>query len=802
MQPKRIALLGMLFLFTLAPASVFTQTQPNSNALYQQLRTLLPGGEVINVSNLELKRDAATFTFQSGSFAFYGYVNGKDTGAVFIGSGHIHITPPTKEERRNLAIFTHTEEFDEDFDRLILRFSDQTAAELRKAATGKSEASNSFIQDAEEFHTFQRQKLHTNFDLRLLEDVLSPAQGSFFLAAIHSHKFPHLLFTIDPHGADVVAPEEVSLTIWSDWGPSIPLAFHLASEYSAHVGIDSKERNATTRITNAQLDTTIEKNGFLTGLATLDVHAEGEDIAVVPLDLYRTLRVSKVDGGDGVSLDFVQEKKEDDADFGVVLAKPLKKGESIKLNIAYGGKDVVTNEGGANYYPIARQSWYPNASQGFGDYAMYRMIFHIPKGLELIATGTKVKESTEGKETTTVWVTEVPVPVVGFNLGKFEMKEGQVPGKLGDNITVDAYANINIPDSMNGISGGNVAGVGNINTPSMLGVQLSQGQAAIEIYTDFFGPLPFTHVALTQQFACNYGQSWPMLVYLPICSFFDSTQQHFLGLSPENMFWKTVTPHEIAHQWWGHTVGFRGYRDQWMSEGFADASASLFLQETRAKPDDFRKFWKDQRQMLIERNKDGFRAIDVGPVTMGYRLNSPKAGWNIARELIYPKGSYILHMVRQMMWTPKDGDARFKATMHDFVNSHRLQPATTEDFKTTIEKYMTPAMDLDGNHKMDWFFNEYVYGTALPNYHFDGSVTHEGDVDTLHLKLTQSNVTPEFRMAVPLYLELNNGNVIRLGSAKVVGNSTIEKTAQLPKLPSPVKRVVMNYFYDVLCTEN
>ena len=28
-------------------------------------------------------------------------------------------------------------------------------------------------------------------------------------------------------------------------------------------------------------------------------------------------------------------------------------------------------------------------------------------------------------------------------------------------------------------------------------------------------------------------------------------------------------------------------------------------------------------------------------------------------------------------------------------------------------------MDFDGNHKMDWFFNEYVYGTQLPSY------THE-----------------------------------------------------------------------------
>ena len=84
------------------------QRAPNANAYYQQLRSLLPGGEVITVKDFVLKRDAATFTFRSGSVAFYGQVNGKVTGAVFRGEGHLHITPPTPEERHNLSIFTHT----------------------------------------------------------------------------------------------------------------------------------------------------------------------------------------------------------------------------------------------------------------------------------------------------------------------------------------------------------------------------------------------------------------------------------------------------------------------------------------------------------------------------------------------------------------------------------------------------------------------------------------------------------------------------------------------------------------------
>jgi hypothetical protein len=784
----------------------------NSNAIYQQLRVLTPGSDGFTVNNLVLHRDAATFTFSRGDIAFYGEVNGKVTGAVFKGAGHIHLTPPTPQERHNLQILNKSEEFDEDFDQVVLRFTDATAAELHKDAAGKSEPNSEYAKAAQDLHNFVRIKLKENLDLRILEDVLSPAQGGYFLAAIRGKKNSHLFFTVDPRGVPEVEPEEVALLNWNDWGGTYLTAFHAATD-AARGGGKGNERNESCRIDNESLDVSIERNGFLTGLATVQLVAEREGVAVAPLALYPTLRVSRVETEKGEPLDFVQEKKDEDADFGVVLAQPLKRGESITLKISYGGKDVVRNEGGQNYYPIARESWYPNSSSGLGDYASYHMFFHVPKGLELIATGTKVNESNDGKITTTEWKTDVPLAVVGFNLGKFKMKEAKVAGKLGDDLTIDAYANLTLPDSFSQINhaddlpGSSMqdrpqeAALGTLDTTQTLAMQLSQGEVAARIYTSYFGQLPFARVALTQQYACNYGQSWPMLVYLPICGFLDQTQQHFLGLRPEDMYWKVVTAHEVAHQWWGQTVGFRSYRDQWMSEGFADESSSIFLQATRPKPDEFLEFWKEQRKLITEKNKMGFRPIDVGPVTMGFRLSTEKAGFDIYQDLVYPKGAYILHMVRMMMWTPQEGDKRFEEMMHDFLKSYWLKAATTEDFKAMVEKHMSPLMDLDGNHKMDWFFNEYVYGTDLPTYHFEGQVTQNGDANSLHFKLTQSGVPASFRMLVPIYLEFGDGKIIRLGAISIVGDSDVEKTVPLPKLPSPVKRVSINNNYDVLAIE-
>jgi len=776
----------------------------------------MPGGDVITVKDLELKRDAATFTFHSGSFAFYGQVNGKITGAVFRGEGHLHITPPTAEERHNLSVMMQSEVFDEDFEQAVLRFTDSTAAELQKASAGKGDADAAFARAAQNLQEFARHQLHDNFDLRLFEDVLSPTPGQFFLAAVHGKKNPHLLFEYDPHGVENVAPEEVALINWNDWGETYPLAFHRADEY-VNNWPNGNEHNAAYSIPHEDLETSIEKGGFLTGIATVQIHAEQDGLVVVPLNLYPTLRVSKVETEKGDALDFVQEKKDDDPDFGVVLPAPLHQGETATIKISYGGKDVVQNEGNANYYPVARESWYPNASQGPGSYATYHMLFHVPKGLQLIATGTKLSENTDGHVTTSEWKTDVPMQVAGFNLGEFAMKEGSVAYKTGGSLTLDAYANTNPPDMFKAISeavngpdtpnanaGFIVPGgaIGELHTLPMLPMQLSEAQAAVQIYTNLFGPLPFNHVAITQQFACNYGQSWPMLVYLPICGFLDQTQQHVLGLHPEDMYWKMVTPHEVAHQWWGQTVGFRSYSDQWMSEGFANESASIFLLLTRPKPNDYLEFWKEQRKLITEKNSMGFRPNDVGPVTMGFRLSTQRTGFNVYESLVYPKGAYILHMLQMMLWTPKEGDQLFAETMHDFVSTYRLQPATTEDFKAIVEKHMSPAMDLDRNHKMDWFFNQYVYGTDLPAYHFEGDVTSSGDGVKLHFKLTQSGVGANFKNLVPVYLELADGHSIRIGSVTIHGATTVEQTVQLPKLPAAVKKVSINADYDVLCTDD
>ena len=179
---------------------------------------------------------------------------------------------------------------------------------------------------------------------------------------------------------------------------------------------------------------------------------------------------------------------------------------------------------------------------------------------------------------------------------------------------------------------------------------------------------------------------------------------------------------------------------------------------------------------------------------MGLRLISPRTE-SAYQNVTYPKGAYVLQMLRSMMYDPEDKDKAFIAMMHDFVESHREKAATTESFKAIAEKHMTKAMDFGRNGRLDWFFDEWVYGTQVPKYHFEYQMAPaEGGKTKLHMTLTQSEVDEHFGMLVPVFGDFGKG-MVRLGQIGIAGNSTREVDFLLPSQP---KKVALNAYKDIL----
>ncbi|NTU51029.1 MAG: M1 family metallopeptidase [Candidatus Aminicenantes bacterium] len=725
------------------------------------------------------------------------------TGAVFIGVGEFGLTPSMPLERKHLGFLTRSGSIAEPFTRMVIRFTDSTYEEIKGQAEIKPGPVSPEAQEAWDDHRrfLRKNKSHRyNLDARILVDLTWPGQGGLFQAFFKGNNSGDLLYGIDPLGAPSVTPEEVVLIGLSEGNAGIWVASHLAEHYRA--GATSNEDHRLIDHLHCGIEATVKSK-------TIDARVQArfkalvDGARVLPFDLYPTLRMKRVSDDQGQDLKFIQEKEDEDADFYVMLPQGLEKGQEYALTFEYAGDEAVTDSGGGNFTLTAgaRTNWYPNSS--FLDRATYEMAFRTPKDYVMVATGQPIDEAPEGDLVVTRWKSDVPLAVAGFNYGKFK-KTSVVDEKLP--YTIESYANKEIPDVLKSIQQQAAAleaegyrtetTLGALNTVGMMDKARAEAQVAVGLFSDLFGPLPYGRIAMTQQPYLGFGQAWPMLIYMPIVAYLDNNYKHQLGIDVTDTIFKVLAPHEVAHQWWGHIIGWKSYRDQWIGEGFAVFSAAMFAQAIY-KSDLFIQFWKEQRQALLEKNERGKRPVDIGSVTMGYRLNTAKTG-SVAQSMIYSKGGFILHMLRMLMWDPKTGDQRFLGMMKNMVKTHYNQNVSTQDFWALVERHMTPEMDLDGNGRMAWFFNEWVFGDLVPEYKLEHRLEPGpgGKMDLVG-RITQSRVDENFKMRVPIYLEID-GRMIRLGTIPVTGNSTTEEfRVTLPKKP---KRVLLCYYEDVLCT--
>ena len=730
--------------------------------------------------------------------------DGRITGAVFLGTGEFSLTPPVDVEKKAVAIFTNAPEVKEGFGALTMFFSDQTFEEVK--ASSAVQMGKSGTQSEKARSTFRakedllKKAFGYNINSRTLADIYGPKERKgYFTAFIDGDKFGKLLYQLDPMGITEVYPEEVALISYDQGTGGIWTSFHLADEYKKRTAV-SWQDNRTYDIKSHNIDATISGTR-ITAKDEVTLVMRQADSRFLPFDFFPNLRVSSVKDEAGNALAFIQEKPSEDADLGVILPAAKEIGKPFKLTFEYDGPDAIIKAGDGNFTLVPRDTWYPNNGySAFGDRAVFDMFLRYPKKYVMVGVGSRVGEDkVEGDQKVSAWSSEgVELAVAGFNFGDFKMTQQIDPTTK---LAIEVFANKTVPDELKeymiqnsqvgagttssnndddeGIDDGMAARgrSGGVSTTAMAKNVLGQAQNSILIYNSFFGKPPYKRFAMTQQPAGNYGQAWPTLVFLPYIAFLDTTKRAQLldSQGGTDKFWTEVTAHEVAHQWWGHTLGWTSYHDQWMSEGFSEFSTSLYIQMVEKNVPRFISFWETRRKDIVTASPFtmGRKPFSVGPVTQGYRLNSAKTG-NVARSMIYPKGAFILHMVRMMMYDHQGGtgDTRFRQMMQDFIKSNYNKDISTNDFKLAVEKYITPAMDIDQNKTMNWFFDQWVYGTEMPSYKLTYSVTKGADgKPALTGKIIQSGVSENFVMTVPIYVDYGKGWDY-YGGAIMVGNET------------------------------
>ncbi len=155
--------------------------------------------------------------------------------------------------------------------------------------------------------------------------------------------------------------------------------------------------------------------------------------------------------------------------------------------------------------------------------------------------------------------------------------------------------------------------------------------------------------------------------------------------------------HEVAHQWWGHAVGWKNYHEQWLSEGLAQYFAALYAEkepEGNVLPN-----------LLRQMRHTAIQASAQGPIYLGYRLGHIQGDDRIFRAVVYNKAAMVLHMLRRLV-----GDDAFFSGVREFYGEWKFRKAGTDDFRAAMEKA--------SGRNLERFFDTWIFGLEIPRLKF------------------------------------------------------------------------------------
>jgi len=158
--------------------------------------------------------------------------------------------------------------------------------------------------------------------------------------------------------------------------------------------------------------------------------------------------------------------------------------------------------------------------------------------------------------------------------------------------------------------------------------------------------------------------------------------------------------HELAHQWWGHGVTPRSYRDRWIAEGFAQYAAALWSRESQGE-DTF-------NRVLHKMVTWARRLTAAGPVDLGNRVGHIQNNAQAHRAIVYDKGALVLDMVRRVV-----GDEAFRRSLRRLQKEHRFAKVDSE----TVRR----AFEVEASTNLDGLWEIFVRNTTLPSMRIEST---------------------------------------------------------------------------------
>jgi Peptidase family M1 domain len=809
-----------------------------AEALYLQLgQVRLDPARVYQVRGASLNRSSVQITLEDGTIAFTQDVMGRTTGAFFEGEGEILLTPPNEVERRSMSLFTGMAILEERFATAYFRFNDDAFTELRpdlRAMDNKQEFVDRWDATVRNLANADAMRLLLTFSHMLPVNGV-PQQAAnlpdrFLHARLQGTKVGVFDVYFDSTAAEQIQVGQVKTTekgvsYYDVWTSFSPIQAKTSQSSLDRTPLPENEGAHESRIALRRFAITTEvlPPKQIRARARLQCEVQEGGSRILLFELSRFLQIERVKL-DGKPVEFIhnpalegtQLSRQGNDLVAVVLPEPAQAGTKMELEFVYGG-EVLAEAGNGLLYVGARGIWYPNRGMEMADFDLE---FSYPQGWTLVATGKPAQASAEqmasaNGQQVSRWVSERPIPLAGFNLGKYR----EATTKAGD-VIVEVYATQGVekdfPSARIQVIEPNPSDPAAARPPQLImpprpspaqnEVNVAESAArAIQYFADRFGPFPYSRLALTQMPGRD-SQGWPGLVFLSSYAFLTDQEREQFRMPPYRILVQHSIPaHEAAHQWWGDLISWSSYRDQWFSEGLANYCALMMLQERN--PAGFRQVMEKYRSDLIEKNKDGTSPMEAGPVTLGTRLLSSRLPEGY-EAISYGRGTWLFHMLRTML-----ADAAAQEA------GHKLQPATSADepFVRALRRFrqrsegkaistrellnvfaeeLPPALRYEGKKSLDWFLDGWINGISMPKLETRNvRFSPKAGGSTVSGTILQKDAPQDLVTSVPIYAAIPGKQLVFLGRVFADG----EESSFRLSAPPGAHRIVLDP-YDTILT--
>jgi hypothetical protein len=714
---------------TLTTLVAQTPLAPDVTSLYQQLSTFqIEKGA--HLENVVFQHDRATITFVNGTIFLSPPVVGSCRSAVFIGAGKFHAAPPpVAYELDNVRRLLKADDVSSDFKTAVLRFTDDSATTLQQQSFSQNgSADEQAVRLGAELGPRLLKETGMNIGARQLESILNQETPGIFLVQMDGGKRGRFTYLFDPQSRIPVksfginAGEKGLIFAYDDglFSNDSWMAFYGLDDYAKGVAPYSDTYSAVDAEKYELLLDLSDPHKVLGLTAKIDMVSRASGLRLISfavgegLSTYedecrkKQMHILSARLSDGTSLTIFQEPWE--GGFSVVLPKPIAAGQNFSLTLELKG-DFMMESVEQTYFPRSTTSWYPRpgylARSRFDISMIHRRRDRVVSVGDLVqegpAPGTKDNLLTEFRM-------EHPIGLVTFAVGPYEIHKEVAKQEKGKELPIEFYS----------MPGGRMA----IKEDFIL----AEMSNSVRYFSQLFGEYPYSLFRGVYH-PFNFGQGFPTTIMIPAADYANSRTYSFIA-------------HETSHQWWGDLVLWRSYRDQWLSEGFAEYSGMLYVQ-LRDKT--------SSEKNLIERARDELkippgtltglghaRLIDVGPLVMGHRVESRET-FGAYSALTYKKGALVLRMLHFLFTDPQTGDGKpFFEVMTDFVQRYKESTASTEQFFAVANEHVqnTALARKFGYKNLDWFYRQWATQTYLPSYELsyhiernaDGSAVLKGDL--------------------------------------------------------------------------